>query len=320
MKKNTTIRRTLLGDSLMALLTCVSMGTATADETNGSSVVGSGASGLEQKKLSLWGRDIGFQPRVYGGVMYYDYEEDATAASAGPIPSFENVETLSRISGSKYEVKTTLPILGVGGTFFIDRFFIDLYTQHAFSQSDNGNQTIYESRSAIIGPTAGASITSQLDAHQDNDVDRTEGAVSVGYSLTDNLALYAGYRRADTNFDIKQSGQLVTDVVTTFGASKQTADLSSDIESEFEQDGPFVGFAYGVLVNKGMFNDLISFDLAVAFLDGDVTQKNTNVEFKNVKVNEQQAPDFTAPDAKFRLEGNADGLNLGLYIGGDSRL
>jgi hypothetical protein len=268
---------------------------------------------LDRSNLRLGGHDIGFQPRVYGGVMYYEYKQDAfisdTSGEFRP-------GTLAISSAEKFEAKTTLPIVGGGGTFFVDRFFVDVYAQHAFSQSDSDTQRQFDAVSLIDDPQNAGSFTNQQTLSQDFDLERTEWAVSAGYAITNKFSLFAGYRRADTDFDIRESGQLAIDDINTTltpPAERVRADITSDTKQKFEQDGPFVGFVFGGPLKQWIFDGVLSFDLAVAFLDGDVKQETRNVKFTHTVVDGRPVPDSTGDDTDLSIDGDAVGLNLGLH-------
>jgi hypothetical protein len=74
-----------------------------------------------------------------------------------------------------------------------------------------------------------------------------------------------------------------------------------------------VGFAYGLPLQQGIFDGVISFDFAVAFLNGEVTQKQTNAQYTNINFDGQPLADISLPDTTAELEGDAVGLNLGLH-------
>jgi hypothetical protein len=244
--------------------------------------------------------------------MFYEYEQDSIAT---PIFGFRP-GTLATSADTKIKVSTTLPLVGGGGTFFADRFFVDVYAQHAFSQSDSATQRQNIAVSLIDDPQASGSFFSRDTFRRDFDLERTEWAVSAGYVITNNFSLFAGYRRADTDFDIRESGQLALDDINstlTPPAQRVRTDITSDIKQEFEQDGPFVGFVFGEPLKQWIFDGVLSFDLAVAFLDGDVKQETRNVKFTHTVVDGRPVPDSTGDDTDLSIDGDAVGLNLGLH-------
>jgi hypothetical protein len=312
MMKISTPRSATLIYSTIALLMLGPMPVAVSAQGEGSTAGTRNEANLEEKNLSVFGRNIGFQPRFYTGAMYYQYEQDAVVQEATPPPGF----TGAFVASTPFEFKTTFPIVGGGGTFFTDQFFVDLYAQHAFSQSDSNDQNTFTSRT-LASAAGNASETTQLNAREDTKAERTEWAISAGYAVTDNFSLFGGYRSADTDFDTKQSGKFSQDELAVVGvqggSQRLTADQTADLRLEFDQDGPFVGFVYGIPVKKGMFDGLIAFDLAVAFLNGKVTQTSTNGRRTNVQQDGNPLPDQTTPDSTVKLDGDAIGLNLGFH-------
>ncbi|MBA3570608.1 MAG: hypothetical protein H0W34_01260 [Pyrinomonadaceae bacterium] len=168
--------------------------------------------------------DFSIRPRINSGAMYYD---------------FEYTEPAITIAGND-----TLPFVGGGVTAFVDKFYVDVYAQGAFSGSDDDTFT-----SEAPGLAA---FTGQTDW------DRAEYALSFGYSLTDSFVVFAGYRRSDTEFD------------TEFMLPADTRSFSLELDNE--QDGPFVGANYGWRIENSEFLDgTLALNLSAAYLDAEIT-------------------------------------------------
>jgi hypothetical protein len=149
------------------------------------------------------------QPRINTGAMYYELDVEDT-----------------------FEVDDTLPFVGGGATAFIDRFYVDLYAQGAFSGSDD------------LRP-----LQATVPPGENIDWDRAEYSAAAGYSVTDRLSVFAGYRRSNMEFDLLD-GEFF----------------------DYENDGPFVGANYGLPVNMNEWLDgILSFNLAVAQFDGEIS-------------------------------------------------
>jgi hypothetical protein len=204
--------------------------------------------------------DLSVQPRINTGAMYYKLDVEDTFA-----------------------VDDTMPFVGGGATAFIDRFYVDLYAQGAFSGNDDLQQ--------IQGTTLSRAVTI--------DWDRAEYSASVGYSVTDNFSVFAGYRRSDMEFDLLD-GEFF----------------------DYENDGPFVGATYGLPVKINEWLDgTLAVNAAVARFDGEITFAP-----------ETQAPDVTGDTVGFTggvtwignlLEGTgsgffANGLNYTFGVDGYS--
>lgn len=287
----------------------------------------------------IGGVRIGFAPRIEGGVMYYEYEQDGVAGAAPlNLSSLEQVieatnpgvdvalagVTLSSVSSST--VRATFPTIRGGGTLFVDRFFVDAYGQHAFPQDDDDGfdsfQTLQARGSTTIGgfsfPT-GAITNQQSKSAFEAELDRTEWAVSAGYGFTDHLAIYAGYREADTDFELPVSGTFeqfglaviepppaLVGVIPPMGVSlSSSGNFSNHTEIEFEQQGPFVGATFGLPISAWILEGLLTFNAAVAFLDGDVTIGITNSSFTTNGVR------MPLPSSVTTVSGDTVGLSLG---------
>jgi hypothetical protein len=83
----------------------------------------------------------------------------------------------------------------------------------------------------------------------------------------------------------------------------ETGTTSRDIDRGFEYDGPFIGAVYGVPITKGFLDGVFAFNLAVAFLDGEVTETQ-----QNFSVNDGPPSDA---QTKAVIKGDSTGLTLG---------
>lgn len=283
--------------------------------------------------FNIGGVSIGFQPRVYGGVTYYEYEQDGIGGTqpvdvSGFFPNARILNSTVSSQLSDFRVRGTFPTVSGGGTLFVDRFFIDAYGQHAFTDSDDDSQEEFASSTVVVsqdvfpGQAILSSGTSDVLARSNFGVelDRTEWNVSGGYALTDHLAMYAGYKQADTDFDFEDvRGTLdATTVITTVptppfpgvpptvAVTTVSGTFTNDTETEFEQDGPFVGATFGLPLNAWIFDGLLAFNAAVAFLNGDVTQRVTNFILTVDGVN------TPLPSSTSTVEGDTIGISLGL--------
>lgn len=298
-------------------------------------------------EFTIGGLNVGFQPRLNGGGMYYEFSQpgadalaqaqqaefaEATQNAINDILRQQNVQgsvaepVIESVAIEEpFEVSALLPTIGGGGTLFVDRFFIDGYAQHAFQTSDSVSQSQDVSLSAFgTGTLQNQPLTfnaTQIERQSrtfDVDIDRTEWSVSAGYAVTDSFSVYAGYKRAETTFEQNLAeGNIIRDITIAFTAQPATASgqairqegtISQNVERDFEHDGPFVGAVYGWPINQWVFDGLLTFNLAVAFLDGEVTERATDtiITFEGAQQPEQ------VPDIESVLEGDSIGLSLGL--------
>ncbi|MCP5420252.1 MAG: hypothetical protein H6969_07170 [Gammaproteobacteria bacterium] len=218
--------------------------------------------------------DFAFQPRLEGGFMYYEFESQPATLTV-----FDNnglVASSSSVSGFKFN--DVMPMLGAGFTVFADRFFFDISGQKAFngSDSDDFNSFIFGTGNSLI-PVLDTSLN--LDA----DFDRYEYAISAGYAVTDSWSVFAGYKYAKSKFDVDRVGTI--DLFQPVGPTLAT--YSDEFEFAFKQDGPFIGTTYGWQINQGAMKGLLSANIAVAFLDGEIKDqkvKNAVAELDGVQV------------------------------------
>ncbi len=153
--------------------------------------------------------DLTVQPRINTGAMYYELDVEDT-----------------------FKVDDTLPFVGGGATAFIDRFYVDFYAQGAFS----GNDELQQLRGEDLPP--GVTI----------DWDRAEYSASAGYALTDRFSVFAGYRRSDMEFNLRDGAFF-----------------------DYQNDGPFLGANYGLPVNiNEWLNGTLALNLAVARFAGEI--------------------------------------------------
>jgi hypothetical protein len=154
--------------------------------------------------------DFGFQPRLEAGMLYYKYVQDAgtdlETNSGGLLPGLPD-NTLNFSNQSKLEFKDVLPFVSGGGTTFINRFYIDLAAQYAF----DGHDTAQTRSAEFFGETPNEAFQFAEADFWDSDFNRIDLGLTVGYVLTENFAIYAGYKYAKTEFDIKRSGEFRLD-------------------------------------------------------------------------------------------------------------
>lgn len=277
-------------------------------------------SAFERQGFTVGGIQIGVQPRIEGGAMYYDYEQDQVAI---PNASQQEVRSLAAMfpedvllasGASKFEVSAVLPTLSGGITVFADRFFLDLSALRAFPEDDKANQSTQDAVS-FSSPGFGVSLFLDQQLGFDVDVDREEYQTAVGYSITDQFAVFAGYRYSDTDFETAVNGSFTFDSVFQTGdpsedpffTDRLTGTLQGNSDLKLIQQGPFFGATYGLPMSIWVFDGALSFRLALAVLDGQVIQKNG--PFTTTFADGSQGVD---PASKSSFEGDAVGLALGL--------
>lgn len=150
--------------------------------------------------------ESGFIPRASIGVADYQFSQDARDQIDFPEVNFSVVFNM----------------LGVGGTFYKDNYYIDLFFQHSDNQSDDFEENIQGTnfKERFVG-------------------DRKDAAVTVGMKILDfRGSVYGGYK---------------------IGVSEATSDL--DTKLKFSEDGYFIGGNYSWPIGKGTltFNMAVAF-------------------------------------------------------------
>ena len=272
------------------------------------------------RALNIGDLEFGIQPRIEAGLMYYEYEQDAVASAQLANPTTGTPNTT--FSQSKLIFKDVLPVVGGGITFFIDRFFIDFSAQKAFSGDDNNSQSRATSEFDVSSPTFPTSFSEVRQTRFDADFDRTEYAISLGYSIPldekgrQQLAVFAGYKRAKTDFDnVKGTGRFNQGIALRPGSNNElvSGDVTSDADFDFDYDGPFVGLTYGLDVRK--FRGFLTFKFAAAFLDGEV-DSNVNETFIFDNPDDPANRLVTESETKLNSDGDTLGLTFGIKWGG----
>lgn len=189
--------------------------------------------------------DLAVQPRLNTGLMYYDFEQEDLFRLVQLGDDIAVIRPFGPSSGISFS--DTMPFIGGGATVFFDRFFVDAYVQKAFDGEDEDTQeriTIFPSNEFLSNR-----ISREWDRH--------EYSISAGYAVTDNFALFVGYKRSDTEFD-------EMNVLTNRGTGEVN---TFDSNLDYEQDGPFIGGNYGWRIRE---TGTLALNLGVAFVDGEI--------------------------------------------------
>jgi hypothetical protein len=258
--------------------------------------------------LNIRGVEVGIQPRVEAGVLQYEYQQDAMTGTL--LTGLEAVG--STFLQEKFRFKDTLPFVGAGLTVFADRFFLDISGLTTVTEGDDGDTITFSQFQEF--PTTELFSTGSLGAQPsvNADFERDEYAISLGFGLTEQLAVFAGYKWAKTDFETQGRGP-VSAVFTVGGLPFDRLSLEGFIEQEadfdFEYDGPFVGVNYGLEVNAGFLEGTLSFNFAAAFLDGETKVKSQSSVFAFPGVEDTPLSEAQVAVAS---EGETVGLTFGV--------
>ena len=215
--------------------------------------------------------DLKVQPRINAGMMYYEAELDPRFAVLGT--GGQNVSCCV----SEFGVNDFMPFIGGGATLFVNRFFVDVYAQRAFSGDDETTMDFL----LLEEPSVARQTL-------DEEWKREEYSVSFGYAITDSFSLFAGYRLSDTEFD-----ELGVDKEFALNSVEPIGIFSFFTKLDTENDGPFVGGRYNVRIGD---IGTLGLNLGVALVESEFTQSFPN---------EEGAPSAT-------LFGDTVGTTLGL--------
>lgn len=269
--------------------------------------------------------DFVVEPRFETGAMWYEFDQEGDSRTVGGAFTLPSAPIEQEPAGPDFRVESfsglkfsdVLPFVGGGATFFVNQFFVDVNAQYAFNGEDKSSfeSTVFSIDRDSFSPDVFAQQELNFQDF-DADFDRTEVAVSVGYALNENLAFFAGYKRAETNFDTRVSGIIRNDFCGSGGGSqvpcftdRSSGTFTEDVELDFEHDGPFIGVNF--LTNPlswRFLNGALSGNMAVAFLEGTIEQ-----EFKNgTKVDLDGVVSPLRNAGREEFEGDSIGLSAGV--------
>ncbi|MCC8987635.1 MAG: hypothetical protein LM523_08010 [Candidatus Contendobacter sp.] len=235
------------------------------------------ASAEEVRSTFSWG-DIIVQPRAYVGYADYSLEgSDITITS-----DTGNTRPGKLLFGLPDRNKVDIEgfVGGIGATVATGKFFGDIYYQGIPSE------TVYSGvqRSSSEG----------IENYGDIDAKHYDWAISLGYRITDQWSVFAGYKAGQTDSD--QSGTLNSP--TPESELLQTLNYSVT----FDQGGPFLGTSYSFSIGPGV----LTLKAAYAYLDGKYTSDFQSTYFPPV------TPAPVPALQQFTWEGNSNAYSLGV--------
>lgn len=250
--------------------------------------------------------ELGLRPRFNTGFQYYEYNQDAFSFSSG---QFSN-------STSKIQFSDFVPFVSGGLTLFLDRFFIDGFVQYSFEGQDNTRIANNNRIPAIEGIPA-SSISSTVDVNPT--FDRLEYSFSLGYAVTDQLVVYAGYKNAHTELNAALNQSTIS-ARTNAGQPNPflTGTILGNLDLDYKYDGAFIGGAYGFNIDQGFLKGALTTNIAIAFMNGTVDINYNNIKIKNrlgmaININESTIRSiYNFP----KLEGDTVGVSAGLSWNG----
>lgn len=200
-----------------------------------------------------------FYPRLEAGIMAYKIQYEALSSTALSMYSQSSGRNSTR---DKVTYSDNLSFIGGGATFCINRLFIDLYGQYAFEGSDR-QQASY---SAFKENINGDAIFATMCYERKGTFDHTDYAIAVGYAISKEFSVFAGYKWANADMFF------IADGLESFFFPEDPLLLTGDnhLESdvEFKYEGPFVGVIQGWKINPHRFlKGVITAKVGVAYLN-----------------------------------------------------
>jgi len=250
--------------------------------------------------LAAGAEGVVFQPRVFGGFMDYTLdtkgnnfdgirtEFDEVGNIVGETVFTDQTLVLTNLNGKPREKfrNSSAPLLGLGATVAYGQFFLDGY---------------YQSTTTVTGVDGASSSLSDVDFSfqqelDDLDFQHYDYALSLGYSVAPNWSVFAGYKGGKTEWDQDYRDAFVDPFLSW--------NFTSEVDGDFEQDGPFVGASYSFLVGSGA----LTFKAAYAYLDGDFKWRD-----KSGISGTFEGEDFSfAGEEVVKLNGNSDAFSFGI--------
>lgn len=245
------------------------------------------------------------RPRISTGFMQYEYKQQAIVNL--------DIDTAEGVGAGfgEVEVDDTLLFAEFGASLFLGNFFVDVSLQKSDEGDDSFTQDAF-STATDVNDVSAAFLGISLDT--DRTIEREEFSLSVGYAITENTGVFAGYKRNTTDFDDEVGTGLAILSGVAAGDPNSfsiTTDVTGSASSELEQDGFFLGATYVIpYESDGWLNGALSFDLGVAFLNGDLsfsdraTVSSDDIDFSETNTSSQDT------------SGDAVGINLGVAWSG----
>lgn len=235
-----------------------------------------------------------FQPRINAGVMNYEYkQENAFSDYKGSSPDGNQPAKVIR-SSQEMKRADSIPYIGIGGTVSYDRFFLDLYGSKTATGEDKDIPQI-----TVIDTTWTGGQTTTINSIKTNSkIEREDYSISLGYNLFDNLIIFAGYKKSETDFDDKVF--YYNNAYRKNGILVDTFDSKGVLKIKLDQKGPFIGVAYGWnIMDKGV----LSVNAALGSFEGTAKQ--------NVRIEDPSDPSQPLL-SEFKNKGDVIGLSTGI--------
>ncbi len=268
------------------------------------------------------------RPRVGTGLVNYEYKQQAFVDASTEMADDGNV-TNTVLVGDRIETSDSLLFAEIGVSVFLGNFFVDISYQKSDEGTDDYSQDVFVDISSVTEDLSVIALGT-ANFEKQREMEREELAASIGYAVTENFGIYAGYKRNDTQFDdeIRSATAVAISVAAgdpfdIFGQEvaigsrgREVSEISGPSSIELEQSGFFIGATYVLpFESDGWFNGALSFDLGLAFLDGDQSVKDRTVRTVT-ETNLNSSGDVTPETGTQNTSGDAVGINVGFAWSG----
>jgi len=238
------------------------------------------AAAEEMSSSFSWG-NVQFQPRAYVGYADYNLKGGPVTFTTTVDPQ-PQVGTVNLALPGRDKISFSGLILGIGGTVASGRFFGDIYYQAT------PNETAY-SGIQFQDSEDGLNFDNSLG---DVEAKHADWALSLGYLITDQWSVFAGYKSGKTDWDQSAFVSVIEDPSVYQNAT---------LDEQFTQDGPFLGTSYSFPIGPGT----LTLKAAYAYLDGTFKWNFDSTIFG--------LPGGDLPRTRYyNLDGNSNAYSLGV--------
>ncbi|MDG4552813.1 MAG: hypothetical protein P9E24_00990 [Candidatus Competibacter sp.] len=232
----------------------------------------------EMSSSFSWG-NVTFQPRAYVGYADYNLKGGSGTFTEGNSPPQSGKPKLDFFDHDKISFSGL--IWGIGGTAASGRFFGDIYYQAT------PNETAYSGTQSQI-TEGGFTVNRSLG---DVEAKHDDWALSLGYLITDQWSVFAGYKAGKTDWDQSM----------LYYVEAPNLRFNVTLDGEFTQDGPFLGTSYSFPIGPGT----LTLKAAYAYLDG-IFKRNVNAVISG----SPEGASFVT--SNYKLDGNSNAYSLGI--------
>ena len=262
--------------------------------------------------------EVTVRPRLNVGVTSYDYVQNALVS----IPAeAQGLSAVLPVASSKWSANSSLPLLRTGFTAFLGRTFFDFDYQYAFNRNTHSQFSSWAPVPEGILPGLSGDHYVRFGTQADIGLERTEFAATLGYAVTDQLAIYAGYKRADSTSDFDLNGDVLGVSLSDSSVNSSITRFTAQLNQKFFYEGPFLGASYTWSIDRSGMEGGLTGNIGLAFLSGVSDNSGLdNLVFSGASGEPQPIVDTSGldrPPFNFsKLDGDTVGLSFSLTWNG----